>query len=105
MQSGDLPMRSSHRYIKSALKKVPGGDLANIVLKLYGALPFRPKTIRAATWQGHSSNVVLVDSPQKLTGLADFETGTGARSSHLAAGQRGCSRWNFTAGHRHVIRA
>ncbi len=86
-------------------KKFRVGDLANIVLKLYGALPLPPEDNPSRNLgKVAPRTLVLVDSPQKLTGLATLKRAQELRSSHLG-GWDGVVvlGWNFTADIGHVI--
>jgi adenine-specific DNA-methyltransferase len=114
-------------------KKFRVGDLANIVLELYGALPLAPEDNpgrnlgylpkggvgsplhtaasqdkdRYAQKDPHHQNrrtLVLVDSPQKLTGLATLKKAQELRASHLGGWDNVVVLgWNFTADIGHVI--
>jgi adenine-specific DNA-methyltransferase len=86
-------------------KKFRVGDLANIVLKLYGALPL-PSEDNPSRNLGKVAprTLVLVDSPQKLTGLATLKRAQELRSSHLGGWDSVVVLgWNFTADIGHVI--
>lgn len=86
-------------------KKFRVGDLSNIVLKLYGALPL-PLDDNPSRNLGKVAprTLVLVDSPQKLTGLATLKRAKELRSSHLGGWDNVVVLgWNFTADIGHVI--
>jgi adenine-specific DNA-methyltransferase len=86
-------------------KKFRIGDLANIVLKLYGALPLPPEDNPSRNLgKVAPRTLVLVDSPQKLTGLATLKRAQELRSSHLGGWDSVVVLgWNFTADIGHVI--
>lgn len=86
-------------------KKFRVGDLANIVLKLYGALPLPPEDNPSRNLgKVTPRTLVLVDSPQKLTGLATLKRAQELRSSHLGGWDSVVVLgWNFTADIGHVI--
>lgn len=86
-------------------KKFRVGDLANIVLKLYGALPLPPEDNPSRNLgKVAPRTLVLVDSPQKLTGLATLKRAQELRSSHLGGWDSVVVLgWNFTADIGHVI--
>jgi adenine-specific DNA-methyltransferase len=81
------------------------GDLAGIVLKLYGALPLAPEDNPARNLgKVTPRTLVVVDSPQKLTGLATLKRAQELRSSHLGGWDKVVVLgWNFTADIGHVI--
>jgi adenine-specific DNA-methyltransferase len=87
-------------------KKFRVGDLAKIVLGLYGALPLaaedNPNRNLGKIPQGRT--LVLVDSPQKLTGLTTLKKAQELRASHLGGWEKVVVLgWNFTADIGHVI--
>ena len=87
-------------------KKFRVGDLAQIVLGLYGALPLdaedNPNRNLGKIPQGRT--LVLVDSPQKLTGLTTLKKAQELRTSHLGGWEKVVVLgWNFTADIGHVI--
>lgn len=92
---------------RSALgKKFRVGDLSQIVLGLYGALPLdtedNPNRNLGKIPQGRT--LVFVDSPQKLTGLTTLKKAQELRSSHLGGWEKVVVLgWNFTADIGHVI--
>lgn len=64
------------------------GDLSQIVMQLYGAIPFTEEQLNDRNW-GHvksSRTLVLVDSPNKLTGKATIKRAYEARQSLLGGG-------------------
>ena len=64
------------------------GDLSQIVMQLYGALPFTQEQLNDRNW-GHvkgSRTLVLVDSPNKLTGKATIKRAYEAKQSLLGGG-------------------
>jgi adenine-specific DNA-methyltransferase len=87
-------------------KKFRVGDLAQIVLGLYGALPLdaddNPNRNLGKIPQ--SRTLVMVDSPQKLTGLATLKKAQELRGSHLGGWEKVVVLgWNFTADIGEVI--
>ena len=114
-------------------RKFRVGDLAQIVLGLYGALPLAPEdnpnrnlgyvpgssrresaqTSPPATETNQSGLtsaatnkkvLVFVDSPQKLTGLATLKKAQELRASHLGGWEKVIVLgWNFTPDIGHVI--
>jgi adenine-specific DNA-methyltransferase len=92
---------------RSALgKKFRVGDLSQIVLGLYGALPLdaddNPNRNLGKIPQ--SRTLVFVDSPQKLTGLATLKKVQELRASHLGGWEKVVVLgWNFTADIGEVI--
>jgi adenine-specific DNA-methyltransferase len=87
-------------------KKFRVGDLAQIVLGLYGALPLdaddNPNRNLGKIPQART--LVFVDSPQKLTGLATLKKAQELRGSHLGGwGKVVVLGWNFTADIGEVI--
>ena len=86
-------------------KKFRVGDLANIVLKLYGALPLLPEDNPSRNLGKVAPHtLVMVDSPHKLTGLATLKRAQELRSAHLGGWDSVVVLgWNFTADIGHVI--
>lgn len=87
-------------------KKFRVGDLAQIVLGLYGALPLAPEDNpnRNLGKLPSSRHLVLVDSPQKLTGLATLRKAQEIRAAHLGGWDKvTVLGWNFTPDIGHVI--
>ena len=87
-------------------KKFRVGDLSQIVLGLYGALPLdmddNPNRNLGKIPQART--LVFVDSPQKLTGLATLKKAQELRGSHLGGwGKVVVLGWNFTADIGEVI--
>lgn len=75
------------------------GDLSRIVMQLYGALPFSDEQLNDRNW-GYiksSRTLVLVDSPNKLTGVATVRRVYEARNTLLGGGWRKAVvlGWNF----------
>jgi len=64
------------------------GDLAQVVLSLYGAIPFGDKDCpsRNIGYVKNSRNLVMVDSPSKLTGFATLKKAQELRESFLGGG-------------------
>jgi len=87
-------------------KKFRVGDLARIVLGLYGALPLEAEDNPARNLGKIPSarTLVVVDSPQKLTGLATLKKAQELRGTHLGGWERVVVLgWNFTADIGEVI--
>jgi adenine-specific DNA-methyltransferase len=87
-------------------RKFRVGDLAQIVLGLYGALPLdaEDNPNRNLGKLPSSRTLVMVDSPQKLTGLATLEKAQELRASHLGGWEKVIVLgWNFTPDIGHVI--
>ncbi len=87
-------------------KKFRVGDLAQIVLGLYGALPLAPEDNpnRNLGKMPSARTLVLVDSPQKFTGLATLKKAQELRASHLGGWEKVVVLgWNFTPDIGHVI--
>lgn len=75
------------------------GDLAHIVLGLYGALPLAPEDApqRNLGKIPQSGTLVYVDSPTKLTGLSTLRKAQELRGSHLGGWEKVVVLgWNFT---------
>jgi len=75
------------------------GDLANIVLGLYGALPLPPEDNpnRNLGRMPHTKTLVLCDSPNKLTGLATLKKAIQQRETLLGGWDKVVVLgWNFT---------
>lgn len=87
-------------------RKFRVGDLAHIVLGLYGALPL-PAEDNPGRNLGklpESRTLVFVDSPQKLTGLATLKKAQELRGTHLGGWDKVVVLgWNFTADIGHAI--
>jgi adenine-specific DNA-methyltransferase len=87
-------------------KKFRVGDLSQIVLGLYGALPLNAddNPNRNLGKIPQSRTLVFVDSPQKLTGLATLKKAQELRGSHLGGWEKVVVLgWNFTADIGEVI--
>jgi adenine-specific DNA-methyltransferase len=87
-------------------KKFRIGDLAQIVLGLYGALPLAAddNPNRNLGKIPKSRTLIFVDSPQKLTGLATLKKAQELRASHLGGWDKVVVLgWNFTADIGHAI--
>ncbi|PIU15908.1 site-specific DNA-methyltransferase, partial [bacterium (Candidatus Gribaldobacteria) CG08_land_8_20_14_0_20_39_15] len=75
------------------------GDLAQIVLQLYGAIPFADEQNpnRNLGYIKESKTLVMVDSPNKLTGLATLKKVQELRNGFLGGwGKVVVLGWNFT---------
>ena len=87
-------------------RKFRVGDLAHIVLGLYGALPL-PAEDNPGRNLGklpESRTLVFVDSPQKLTGLATLKKAQELRGTHLGGWDKVVVLgWNFTSDIGHAI--
>ena len=87
-------------------KRFRVGDLAQIVLGLYGALPLdvEDNPARNLGKIPQARTLVVVDSPQKLTGLATLKKAQELRGTHLGGWERVVVLgWNFTADIGEVI--
>ena len=75
------------------------GDLAQVVLQLYGAIPFTDdqNPNRNIGYIKDSRTLVVVDSPSKLTGLATLKKAVEYRNSFMGGWNRVVVLgWNFT---------
>ncbi|MBP3762750.1 MAG: site-specific DNA-methyltransferase [Bacteroidales bacterium] len=76
------------------------GDLSQVVMQLYGALPFTPDQVsdRNYGFIKDERTLVYVDSPNKLTGRATLRRASEATQSLLGGGWRKCIvlAWNFS---------
>lgn len=85
-------------FATSHIKRV--GDLSQIVLGLYGALPFAAEQVadRNFGYMKDSRTLVMVDSPNKLTGPATIKRAYEAKSSLLGGGWNKVVvlGWNFS---------
>lgn len=76
------------------------GDLSQVVLQLYGALPFTPDQVadRNYGYIKDERKLVYVDSPNKLTGRATLRRASEATQSLLGGGWKKCVvlAWNFS---------
>ncbi len=74
------------------------GDLSNVVLNLYGALPFpdEQNPSRNLGYLKNSRTLVMVDSPSKITGYATLKRAQELRGSFLGGWDRVIVLgWNF----------
>jgi site-specific DNA-methyltransferase (adenine-specific)/adenine-specific DNA-methyltransferase len=75
------------------------GDLSQVVLNLYGAIPFGPEDNpnRNLGYLQESRTLVLVDSPSKLTGINTLRRAQDLRQSFLGGGWKKIVvlGWNF----------
>ena len=76
------------------------GDLSQVVMQLYGALPFTPDQVvdRNFGYIKDQRMLVFVDSPNKLTGRATLRRASEATQSLLGGGWKKCVvlAWNFS---------
>lgn len=76
------------------------GDLSQVVMQLYGALPFMPDQVadRNFGYIKDERTLVFVDSPNKLTGRATLRRASEATQSLLGGGWKKCIvlAWNFS---------
>ena len=76
------------------------GELSQVVMKLYGALPFTPDQLsdRNFGYIKDERTLVYVDSPNKLTGRATLRRASEATQSLLGGGWKRCIvlAWNFS---------
>ncbi len=76
------------------------GDLSQVVIQLYGALPFTPDQVadRNYGYIKDERTLVYVDSPNKLTGRATLRRASEATQSLLGGGWKRCVvlAWNFS---------
>lgn len=75
------------------------GDLSQIVMQLYGAIPFPAEQLNDRNWGYVKSNrtLVYVDSPNKMTGAATIRKAKEAKGSLLGGGWNKVVvlAWNF----------
>lgn len=75
------------------------GDLSQIVMQLYGAIPFTEEQLNDRNWGQvkASRTLVLVDSPNKLTGKATIKRAYEAKNTLLGGGWSKVVvlAWNF----------
>ena len=75
------------------------GDLSQIVMQLYGAIPFSAEQLNDRNWGYVKSNrtLVYVDSPNKMTGAATIRKAKEAKGSLLGGGWSKVVvlAWNF----------
>ena len=75
------------------------GDLAQVVMQLYGAIPFTEadNTSRNLGYIKESRTLVVVDSPNKMTGLATLRRAQELKASFLGGWSKVVVLgWNFT---------
>lgn len=76
------------------------GELSQVVMQLYGALPFTPDQVsdRNYGYIKDERTLVYVDSPNKLTGRATLRRVSEATQSLLGGGWKKCIvlAWNFS---------
>lgn len=76
------------------------GELSQVVMQLYGALPFTPDQVsdRNFGYIKDERTLVYVDSPNKLTGHASLRRASEATQSLLGGGWKKCIvlAWNFS---------
>lgn len=76
------------------------GELSQVVMQLYGALPFTPDQVsdRNFGYIKDERTLVFVDSPNKLTGRATLRRASEATQSLLGGGWKKCIvlAWNFS---------
>jgi adenine-specific DNA-methyltransferase len=76
------------------------GDLAQVILGLYGAIPFpiEDNSNKNLGYIPQSKNLVLVDSPSKLCGLSTLQKAQQFRDSHLGGWNKvTVLAWNFVS--------
>lgn len=75
------------------------GDLSHVVLQLYGAIPFADveQHQRNLGYIKESKTLILVDSPNKMTGLSTLKRAQELRNSFMGGWQKVIVLgWNFT---------
>jgi len=75
------------------------GDLAHVVLQLYGAIPFTDEqnTNRNLGYIKENRTLVMVDSPNKMTGLATLKRAQELKNSFMGGWNKVVVLgWNFT---------
>lgn len=75
------------------------GDLSQIVLGLYGALPLPPEQNPNSQWgrAGTSKTLVFCDSPNKMTGLTTLKRALSMRDNHMGGWDKVVVLgWNFS---------
>src|SRR3989338_319903 len=85
------------QFEKSQFKTL--GDLAHVVLSLYGALPFPPQegVPNNLGYIKSSKTLVIVDSPSKMTGYATLKKAQEQRNSFMGGWDKVVVLgWNFT---------
>ena len=76
------------------------GDLAQVILGLYGAVPFpiEDNPSKNLGYIPQSKNLVVVDSPSKLCGLSTLQKAQQLRESHLGGWNKvTVLAWNFVS--------
>lgn len=76
------------------------GDLAQVILGLYGAVPFaiEDNPNKNIGYIPQSKNLILVDSPSKLCGLSTLQKAQQLRDSHLGGWNKvTVLAWNFVS--------
>lgn len=75
------------------------GDLSQIIMQLYGAIPFTQEQLNDRNWGyiKNSRTLVLVDSPNKVTGAATIRRAYEAKKNLLGGGWNKAIvlAWNF----------
>ena len=87
-------------------RKFRVGDLSQIVLGLYGALPLAPadNPNRNLGRVGTTKHLIYVDSPNKMTGLATLKKAIALRDSHMGGWDKVIVLgWNFEPSIGHDI--
>jgi adenine-specific DNA-methyltransferase len=82
------------------------GDLSQIVLGLYGALPLPPEHNPNSQWgrAGTSKTLVFCDSPNKMTGLTTLKRAISMRDNHMGGWDRVVVLgWNFSPSIGHDV--
>ena len=82
------------------------GDLANVVLGLYGAIPFPQEQcpMRNAGYIKGGRTLVIVDSPNKLTGISSLRKAIELRETYLGGWDKVIVLgWNFSFDIAHII--
>jgi adenine-specific DNA-methyltransferase len=82
------------------------GDLSQIVLGLYGALPLPPEQNPNNQWGrlGTTKTLVFCDSPNKMTGLATLRRALSMRDNHMGGWDKVVVLgWNFSPSIGHDI--
>lgn len=95
---GDYQVEAARSHLG---RKFRVGDLAHVVLGLFGGLPLAPEDNpgRNLGRAPAGRTLIYVDSPQKLTGLATLRRAQELRGSHLGGWEKVVVLgWNFTPG-------
>ena len=92
---------------KSTLgRKFRIGELSQIVLSLYGALPLPPEENPGRNLGRNGKILILVDSPNKMTGLPTLKKAIALRDSVMGGWDKVIVLgWNFTPSIGHDIQA